>query len=243
MKKIIGSLLHTRVGAAASSAFVRATQYRIFAPRTVRLMQFDLLRLEARRKHGADRDIVPPHPRLHLGCGTRMVPGWHNVDVVGSEYDIDLGSGRLPWKSDSFDTVVSQHVIEHLELHDELLPLLAELRRVIAPGGALWLSCPDMDRACRSYIDHKGQDLIDDRKSRPHGDLGMDGLPSQQFINGQFHQGGEHKNLFDFELLAWALKRAGWESVEHVSESRLLESFPDFPKRGDDYHSLYVRAG
>lgn len=67
-------------------------------------------------------------------------------------------------------------------------------------------------------------------------------MPPQEMINRIFHQGGEHKNLFDFELLSWALKKAGFGSGEQVGEADFLNCFPEFPRRADDYHSLYVRA-
>jgi predicted SAM-dependent methyltransferase len=185
--------------------------------------------------------VAPRHPRLHLGAGDWNISGWLNVDVRGSDYDVDLGSGRLPWRTDSVDCVVSEHTIEHLELHAELLPLLSELNRVIRPGGELWLSCPDIEKICRSYLDRRMVDLIEDRQTRwPKYHLGE--VPTSHFINQMFHQSGEHKNLFDFELLSWALRSSGFISIRRVSEAALLARFPDFPARNDDAHSLYVAA-
>jgi len=143
-----------------------------------------------------------------------------------------------------FSAAVSQHVIEHLELRGELLPLLHELYRVLRPGGELWLTCPDLAKTCNSYATCKAKDLLEDRERRKSEDaeLGMDGVPSQHFINLIFQQGGEHKNLFDEELLAWALSRAGFADCRRTNESELLNRYPEFPVRGDDFHSLYMRA-
>jgi SAM-dependent methyltransferase len=115
----------------------------MFSTRTLQLMWFDVLRLQARIRRLRRNDLEPSCNKLHLGCGSRRVAGWLNVDVIGSDYDIDFIT-RLPWRSDSFSAIVSQHVIEHLELFGELVPLLSELRRVLQPGGQIWLSCPDM---------------------------------------------------------------------------------------------------
>jgi hypothetical protein len=38
------------------------------------------------------------------------------------------------------------------------------------------------------------------------------------------------------------LKRSGFRDVRRVSEADLLARFPEFPFRGDDLHSLYLRA-
>jgi predicted SAM-dependent methyltransferase len=204
-------------------------------------MRMDIARSRARRDMArASRNGAAS--KLHLGCGKRRVAGWFNVDVAESEQNIDLAAGRLPWRDGQFSAVVSQHVIEHLELESELLPLLAELHRVMAPQGEIWLSCPDLATICNSYTLDRGQGLVDDRKTRPHTDIKMDGVPPQHMINRLFHQSGEHKNLFDFELLEWALTKAGFQQCVRVVEADLLKRFPEFPPRNDDYVSLYVRA-
>ena len=56
---------------------------------------------------------------------------------------------------------------------------------------------------------------------------------------GLLHRPG---NLFDFELLEWALTSTGFQDVRRISEADLLARFPEFPERGDDLQSLYVRA-
>jgi predicted SAM-dependent methyltransferase len=164
-----------------------------------------------------------------------------NVDIVDSEFDIDLGNGKLPWVDNSFDVVVSQHVIEHLELDSELIPLLNEFKRTMKSGGEIWLSCPDMEKVCRGYVEDRGASLIQDRQTRfPWWNLG--GMPDQQIINHLFHQGGDHKNLFDFDLLKWVLEKCQFTNCVKVSEKELLERFPGFPERKDDAQALYVKA-
>ena len=51
-----------------------------------------------------------------------------------------VGSERLPFRSDSFDLVISHHVIEHV--HDQMLHL-AEIRRVLNAGGVCYLGTPN----------------------------------------------------------------------------------------------------
>ena len=184
--------------------------------------------------------MTPPSRRLHFGCGARRIPGWLNVDVVGSEFDIDLAA-PLPWKDASFDCIVSQQVIEHLDIESEVMPLFGELARVSRTGAEVWLSCPDMAKVCRAYFEDNGQQLLEDRRSRVAVPW-PDGMPYSQMLNIMFHQGNEHKNLYDFSLLKWLLEKHGFASVEHVNESALLSRFPEFPVRNDDFHALYVRA-
>jgi predicted SAM-dependent methyltransferase len=225
--------------------------------RTISFLRTDALRLRARILTLGRSNLVPPSDLLHLGCGARRIQGWLNVDLVNSDFDIDLAGGRLPWKDKSFQAIVAQHVVEHLDLLDELVPILSEFRRVLKPKGQIWVSSPDLEKICNSYIKNRMADLLEDRKTRfPY--YGMGHLPVQYMINDFFHQydrqsnsygfksleasQGAHKNLYDFDILEWAFQTSGFQKIVRVSEVNLLSRFPSFPARSDDLQSIYVFA-
>ncbi len=214
---------------------------RVFSPQTVESMKLDLRRYQVRRLRKREGPMTPPCSKLHMGCGTIHVEGWLNVDLYGSDCDVDLAGGWLPWMDNVFDAVVSQHVIEHLELETEVLPLLRELRRVLKPGAEIWLSCPDIEKICRSYQEHEMRDLLEDRRKR-WPDFPFGEMPTSHLMNHLFCQEGGHRNLFDFALMEWTLEQAGFVDVHRVEEADLLERFPAFPAREDDAQSLYARA-
>lgn len=212
---------------------------------TIKALRFDLARMRARLrsnkmlKNRLKKGPLPTH--LHFGCGGRKVNGWLNCDLSKSDVDVDLGSGKLPFQSDSFEAALSQHVIEHLWIHRELKPLLKELKRVLKNGGELWLACPDIKKVCDSYAAEKCADLVAARQVR-WPSYSLQGLPSSQFMNDIFHQSGQHKNLFDFELLQAVLDSEGFADIEEVDENALLERFDGFPPRSDNEQTLYVKA-
>lgn len=84
---------------------------------------------------------------LDIGCGFR--PYRHVFQQVESYIGIDLpGSGiidvyasalELPFRSNSFDTVLCNEVLEHVP---EPATLLHEASRVLRPGGVLLLTTP-----------------------------------------------------------------------------------------------------
>lgn len=229
--------------ATVASYFDAVVLRRTLSSRARKAVRWDVTRLRTRviRKGRRLPTGDPELPRLHFGSGGKAVEGWLNVDVEGSDFDVDLAGGTLPWADDAFDAAVGQQVIEHLELHEQLLPLLKELGRVIRPGGELWVSCPDIEKICRAYVDGRMDALVEGRKRRfPQWRWGE--LPTSHLVNDFFHQGGEHKNLFDFELLEWALLKSGFGDVERKDEAALVGRFPGFPERGDDDHALYVRG-
>ena len=207
-----------------------------------------------------DRDLLPESTKLHLGCGSSKVATWLNVDLIESDFDLDLGSGRLPWRSSVFESVVSEHLIEHLDLMSELIPLLREVHRVMVPGGDLWLSCPDIETICRAYLDNRIPELISNRKRRHAGyflgrpplllETGLPSypvellgqIPASHMVNEWFHQWGQHRNLFDFELLEWTLTEAGFSDVKRANGDDLAARFPEFPKHADADHGIILRA-
>lgn len=186
------------------------------------------------------KQTIPKLKNLHLGSGARKFESWLNVDLTNSDYNLDL-THKLPWVDNSFEFVVSQHFIEHLTAEDELIPLFAELQRVVLPKGEMWLTTPDLEKLCFSYLNYKCKDLVEDRKTRMKN-WSLNGFPSQHFMNDLFNHSGAHRNLFDFELLEWMLLKAGFSKVERTNEKDLLAKFPEIPKRGDDKQALYVKV-
>ena len=212
----------------------------VLSHRTQVLAGLDVKRLIARISQRR-RLVRPSKNRLHLGCGRHNVAGFLNVDLEGGDEQVDLACGHLPWVDSSFEVVVAQHVIEHLEMTTELIPLLREVRRVSEPGAELWLSCPDMEGICRAYVQGDLARFVLDKVLRC-GSGCFETSPPQNLLNYLFHQRGEHKNLFDFALLRWTLEQTGFTSCTRTSEKQFLERFPGFPPRNDDLQSLYVRA-
>jgi SAM-dependent methyltransferase len=82
--------------------------------------------------------------KLHLGCGSNILPGWDNHDK-----DVDL-TKPLPFADDSFDFIFTEHVIEHLSPVDGWR-FFIEARRVLKDGGIIRTAFPDPARIVRRY--------------------------------------------------------------------------------------------
>lgn len=97
---------------------------------------------------------------LEIGCGSGVIsstlaqlgsPGLevHAVDVVDSRvtkkgYEFHLVEGtRLPFEADSFDIVISNHVIEHVGDRSAQLDHLLEISKVMKHGACVYLAVPN----------------------------------------------------------------------------------------------------
>lgn len=90
--------------------------------------------------------------RLNIGCGADVREGWVNADANPTQAAVDRADMRepLPWPEEYFDGAVANHVLQHLR-YGELVPALAELRRVLKGGATLRILVPDVLAAVHAY--------------------------------------------------------------------------------------------
>jgi SAM-dependent methyltransferase len=78
---------------------------------------------------------------VNIGCGSRKHPGEIGLDryrASAADLLADLNRG-LPFATGGVDEVVAEHVLEHVP---DLVALMEEIHRVLAPGGVLKLEVP-----------------------------------------------------------------------------------------------------
>jgi SAM-dependent methyltransferase len=98
----------------------------------------DFLRRRQRVLHLAPEPCMVPHFRRHHGAG------YVTLDRFNEFVNVEADMKALPSADGQFDMVLASHVLEHVA---EDRPALAELGRVIAPGGRATIMVPfDPDR-------------------------------------------------------------------------------------------------
>lgn len=84
--------------------------------------------------------------QVNLGCGEHKADGWTNVDSYpGVAPDVVADAVALPFDDASVDAVYAGHCLEHND-PAEIPAILAEVRRVLKPGGRFCAVAPDLDR-------------------------------------------------------------------------------------------------
>ncbi len=165
-------------------------------------------------------DSIRSAIKLHLGCGSKYIPGFIHIDVIeGDHIDHQASVCILPYPDDSADLIYASHVLEHFGRF-EMRNLLREWCRVLAPGGILRLAVPDFTACAKIYYEEGLKD----------GLSGLIGL----ICGGQRNEYDFHKMIFDEPFLTGELFASGFREVRRW-DWRLTEH-ADI----DDYSQAYI---
>ncbi|MEY3396817.1 MAG: hypothetical protein RLZZ534_779 [Actinomycetota bacterium] len=165
--------------------------------------------------------------KLNLGASPIWTKtGWHTLDhklkestnttIAGNATHIDL-------PDESCEIVFCSHVFEHIP-HTQLPIVLAEINRVLSPGGVLRLLTPDLAVIAKAYVkqdeEYFRKLLEEDESIRT--DLGFGGMfmnflvsPGQDTVLlnrdlNKFIAGYAHLYSYDYDMLAIMLERLGF---------------------------------
>lgn len=171
--------------------------------------------LHAVRPPAEARAYLAAHPvaRLNVGAGGALLDGWLNTDrdpAPGAVY-LDV-TRRFPLPDAAFHRALAEHVIEHVPLHAGR-HMLHECARVLAPGGKVRVSTPDLQRiaalltdggdpAAQRYVTWAAGAFCPDQR----------GNPAALVVNNALRNWG-HAFLYDEDTLRTALADAGFVDV------------------------------
>jgi predicted SAM-dependent methyltransferase len=84
--------------------------------------------------------------RLHIG-GTVRAPGWEVLNIVAGPHVDHVGNANdlSRFEDHSFAAVYASHTLEHFDYSGDLERALGEWARILAPGGSLYVSVPDLE--------------------------------------------------------------------------------------------------
>lgn len=98
--------------------------------------------------------------KLHLGCGNKRLEGYVNADIFkGPAVDEVFPLDDIPYADGTVSEILTEHVLEHLTF-DGAEKALQEWFRVLAPGGRVDLSMPDLESCFRRYLEAPLEDSV-----------------------------------------------------------------------------------
>jgi predicted SAM-dependent methyltransferase len=167
--------------------------------------------------------------KLDIGGGYRSGSnGWINVDTA-FEADLywDLREG-IPFPTGSVSVIFSSHLFEHLTF-SEGQDLMAEILRVLEPGGGMSIAVPNARLYLEAYVN--GEELSDEFFG---WEPAFNDTTAIDMVNYVAYMDGEHKYMFDQENLLHVLSAAGFSGVK----ARDFDPETDLAER--DYESIYA---
>lgn len=143
--------------------------------------------------------------KLHIG-GKQPAEGWEILDALPGSHVDHLGNARdLSMFGDChFEAVYASHVLEHFDYINELLPTLKEWKRVLKPGGCLYVSVPDLTVLCKLFLDHEklsGKDRF---------------MVMRMMFGGHIDEYDYHQVGLSVEFLGSYLSQAGFVNARQV---------------------------
>ena len=168
----------------------------------------------------------------------------YRVDGSGLFTRLDIGE-PLPFADASVDWVYAEHLIEHVPL-PVAVRWLAEVRRVLVPGGLVRLTTPDL----RRYIEGYGQDdgrgfFAKHRRRLATMRLGPPMPERRAFMFNQIFYLYGHRWIYDFDELRFALTEAGFAGESVVERVYREGARPDVAALDTSFRhdeTLYAEA-
>tara|TARA_B100000315_G_C14574029_1_gene587034 strand:+ start:375 stop:1106 length:732 start_codon:yes stop_codon:yes gene_type:complete len=174
--------------------------------------------------------------KLHLGCGEAILDGWFNTDRTNSKYVSFLDVKNIfPIKSNYFDYVFTEHLIEHLD-YGEGCHLIKESFRVLKPGGKIRIATPNVKYLINLYDKERTnieqmeiQRIV--QKYFPNVNI-----YDELFVINNFFYNWGHKFIYDCQILTESMLSIGFININEnlVSESN------DVNLRKLEHHGLII---
>lgn len=149
-------------------------------------------------------------PKLQIGAGPTRIDGWLNTDLITGDLYLDL-ERRLPFPHRSFAYVFGEHVIEHLP-DTKCDRLLAEIHRVLRPGGVVRLTTPDLRKIIAIYEDRNPVVGREEYARFLDRETGKAHTQPAQLLNDYLRLWG-HRYVYDEDDLTARLEAAGFVGV------------------------------
>lgn len=198
------------------------------------------------RRAGVNAGIARHLPRacnrsmrlLDVGCGDgtfvefAVAAGWAAIGIDPDPKAVALARSKgldvrladahaLPFPASSFDHVTASHVIEHVH---HPLTLLRECRRVLAPGGRLWLETPNIGSIGHAVFKRAWRGLEPPRHLLIFSRMALCGLLRKAgFEVASFHFNG------DVTRFIWASSRLLAASEERSQPATMFSSLGASP--------------
>lgn len=156
--------------------------------------------------------------KLHLGCGTKHIPGFVNIDIryLPKVDEVNNIKFLRNYKNNTVDIIYACHVLEHFSRWD-YENVLRRWYDILKPDGVLRIAVPNFKAICSYYQQTNNLQTI----------MGL-------LYGGQDYDENFHFVTFDFDTLSKSLKKIGFKDVKEY-DWKQTEHF-----QVDDFSKAYI---
>lgn len=177
--------------------------------------------------------------RLHLGCGSKVLKGWVNIDSI---WRPNVAVMALPedlrsFEKNTVESIYASHLLEHLPYPKQTMALLITCYQILKDGGVLRLAVPDIEAIINAYT--RNDEAFFKIQSELHPSWCTTKLEHLMYA---LQQDGEHKFGYDFETLQKVLSQAGFEDIVKSSFGQSAFEALQVDYRNDHGLTLFVDA-
>ena len=158
--------------------------------------------------------------RLHLGCGTKHIEGFTNIDIRYLPGVDEVNNIRFlrNYKDNSVDLIYACHVLEHFSRW-EYKNALTRWYEILKPGGVLRLAVPNFSAIASRYVQTGNLNEV----------MGL-------LYGGQDYDENYHYVTFDMNSLNTDLTSIGFKVVREYDHTKTVHA--DI----DDFSQAYLRS-
>lgn len=157
-------------------------------------------------------------PKLHLGSSNNL-NGFFNSQILGKN-PINI-SRKLPFENNSFDTIFSSHLIEHLHLN-EIINFLLESKRILKKGGIHIIATPSIQNIYNISFsnNYKNKKILFEKGKKIFKIKDFSGSHNINVIMRAYG----HRFVFDYDFLEITNKNVSYSKVQEINVSQISEN-------------------
>lgn len=162
--------------------------------------------------------------KLHLGCWRNILDGWLNTDLqpyTQEVFQLDV-TKKFPFEDDTFDYILSEHMIEHIPYNNGLY-MIKECLRVLKKNGKIRVSTPNFQFLLDLYSNERTQLQNDYIKWTTDEFIWKTPYYSPIFVINNFVRDWWHQFIYDEKTLYNLLKIIWFQNIQkfQLNESNI----------------------
>lgn len=158
-------------------------------------------------------------PKLNIGCGKNILPGWLNADLHPIFEAVWMNAAEMSRHNDNIYTAcLCEHMIEHVPKPSGRR-FVEEIFRVLRPGGLLRVVTPDLSAMSRIVLEPEARESAEYLAAIQNPETSD--LSACDAVNDIFYSHG-HRYIYTIVEMSALLEEAGFTDLQVMRGGRYI---------------------